>query len=59
LILSVNRCADVSLKRVTVHLTEDVALLDVRSSILDLSAVHLPCKVLVQHAVETVKIADA
>jgi len=42
----------------TVPLTEDVALLDVRSSTLDLSVVHLDCKVLVQHAVETVKIAD-
>jgi hypothetical protein len=38
--------------------TEDVALLDVRSSTLDLSLVHLPCKVLVQHCVETVGITE-
>ena len=56
--LSVNRCEDASLKRLTVHLTEDEALLEVRSSTLDLSVVHLPSKVLVQHCVETVKITD-
>jgi hypothetical protein len=56
--LSVNRCQDASLKRLTVHLTEDVALLDVRRSTVELSVVHLPCKVLVQHCVETVEITD-
>jgi hypothetical protein len=43
---TVNRCEDASLKRVTVHLTEDAALLDVGSSNFDLSVVRLPCKVL-------------
>jgi hypothetical protein len=56
--LSVNRCKDASLKRVTVHLTEHVALLDIRSSTLELSLVHLLCKVLVQHRVETVEVTD-
>jgi len=44
--VSVNRCKDASLKRVTVHLTKDMALLDVGSSTLDWSVVCLPCKVL-------------
>ena len=57
-LVSVNRCVDASLKRLTVHLTEGVALVDVRSSTLDLSLVHLPCEVLVWHCVETVEFTD-
>ena len=40
--LSVNRCKETSLKRLTVHLIEDVALLDSGSSTLDLPIVPLP-----------------
>ena len=44
-LLSVNRCEEASLKRLILHLTKDVALLDSGSSTLDLSVVHLPLKV--------------